>query len=265
MIANKNKAERLANEFLKKYYLKDPSRINLIDILGAERLFYQERSIKSSLGSLIRHKEYGQILINKSVTDKNQKRFIISHELGHWICHDDIPIFNCDHSKFKYWNKQISLIEKEANWFASEFLMPRQMFFHLCKGKKLSSDLIKSLSTYFKTSLTSTCIKFSDCGNESIAVVFSQSNNIIWSSFSKDFEYSFYGKDNIIPSTSITADYFKTQHISADAEVILAKDWFPRDEAIKDDKYLYEIVFPMPSYNACITLLWQHELNFENI
>ena len=107
MIASKLKAERYASELLSKYYLSDPAQIDLRDILGSENIYYKERETNYSAGSLLRHKNYAQILVNSRIKDNGQKRFIIAHELGHWLMHPNIPVFNCDHKKFRYWNKEI--------------------------------------------------------------------------------------------------------------------------------------------------------------
>ena len=264
MIASKLKSEKFAQTLLKKYYLDDPSNINFLDLLGSEKLHYQERSIKSSLGSLIRHKQYGQILVNSKIRDKAQKRFIIAHELGHWSMHDNMPIFNCDHSKFKYWDKKIDIIEKEANWFASEFLMPKESFVKYCTDKTLSHAIIRSISNKYKTSLTASTIRFADHGNESIMIVFSRNNQMVWNYGSSDFQYGFFGRNQPIPNNSITSHSFKNSDEYSEISVIKANEWFQNDFSVEEDKYLNEIVFPMPTYNSSLTILWQHELNFES-
>jgi len=261
MIASKIKSEKSATKFLEKYYLEDPAEINLLGILGYENIFYQEREIESSLGSLIRHKKRGQILINSRVKDTNQKRFIIAHELGHWVLHENMPVFNCDHSKFKYWSKEISLIEKEANWFASEFLMPQPSFIKFCEGKSLSINLVSDISKRYKVSLTATAIRLANCGSKSIMVIYSKNNRMSWSSYSNNFRFSFYGKNLPVPNKSLTFKLLEDFKYKKREDVVLAKEWFPNDHSVQKDSYLQEIVFPMPNYQSCLTILWEYELN----
>lgn len=262
-IASKIKATKAALDFLDKFYLADPSEINLNDILGAERIMYQERYIKSALGNLIRHKNSGRILINSTIKSNQQKRFIISHELGHWCMHKDFSVFNCESNKFKVWSKEISNIEKEANWFASEFLMPTNKVKSFIASESISIEQLINTSERFNTSITATAIKLADVGNEPAMIVYSVNKRVTWFYPSKDFCFSFYDKQFTIPPNSVTETAYSTLIVDK-KDVVKAIDWFPRDHSVKPDQYLYELAIPMKNFNACLTILWQHELNFEN-
>ena len=263
MIASNFKAEKEAQDLLEKYYLPHPSEVNLLDILGNEKLSYQERSLKSSLGNLIRQGNYGQIVVDKKVSNSHQKRFIISHELGHWFLHKDMPLFNCDKSKFKYWNKSINILEKEANWFASEFLMPKKSFIEFCEGKVMSRETIELISKFYNVSITAAAIRFANFGSESILVVYCKDDIVQWSYPSKDFPFSFFEKGYRVPRSSITYKSFRTRKDIEVEDVSLAKSWFSNDFTVKENTYLNEVIFSMPNYQSCLTILWQHELNFK--
>lgn len=264
MIASKIKAERHASELLSKYYLSDPARIDLRDILGSEGIYYKERESNYATGSLLRHKNHGQIIVNSKVKDNGQRRFIIAHELGHWLMHPNIPVFNCDHTKFKYWNKEVNLIEKEANWFASDFLMPKKTFIELCSNRTISYDLLMDLSSYFQSSITATAIRFAIHGNESIMVVYCSDGIGKWSYPSHDFAFSFFGKYPPIPESSLAFDVLKDFNTPDREDVTKTIDWFPNDRSVKEDSYIKELVIPMPKYKGCLLILWQHDLNFED-
>lgn len=79
------------------------------------------------------------IVINKSFSN-DRKRFTLAHELGHLLMHSfPIP----DHRDK----------EKEANQFASEFLMPAESIKHALKNLKISS--LAELKRYWLTSMAS--------------------------------------------------------------------------------------------------------------
>lgn len=63
--------------------------------------------------SFVSNKGYPVIVINKNFSN-DRKRFTLAHELGHIIMHYDYPIPDYREKK----------LEKEANAFAAEFLMP---------------------------------------------------------------------------------------------------------------------------------------------
>lgn len=260
---NRRAVKSFAEAILNKYYLSDPSQIDLKNILGSERIFYQERNISSSLGSLVRSNNVGQILVNSKIKNPFQKRFIISHELGHWLMHLDIPVFNCDTKDFKNWSHGIKTIEIEANLFAAEFLMPERIFINYIKTLQIDKALFENIGSRFNTSLTASAIRFADCGHESILVTFSQNNVIKWSYPSKDFPFAFYGKDIVPPINSSTSSWFLNNEISDDVEISRTLDWFPNDYQSSESTYLNEIVYPMPSIKGCLTVLWQNEINFQ--
>jgi len=85
------------------------------------------------------------IIINKSFSN-DRKRFTIAHELGHLLMHicGNFPISDYRDEKEK---------EKEANLFASEFLMPKDFIKNSLYGLKLS-DLVP-LKSYWLTSMQS--------------------------------------------------------------------------------------------------------------
>lgn len=85
------------------------------------------------------------IVINKSFSN-DRKRFTLAHELGHLLMHicGNFPISDYRDTKE---------IEKEANLFASEFLMPKDSIKNSLYGLKLS-DLV-SLKSYWLTSMQS--------------------------------------------------------------------------------------------------------------
>lgn len=79
------------------------------------------------------------IIINKTFSN-DRKRFTLAHELGHILMHNfAIP----DHRDK----------EKEANQFASEFLMPAESIKHTLKNLKISS--LAEIKRYWLTSMAS--------------------------------------------------------------------------------------------------------------
>lgn len=266
MIASRLKAERFATDFLQKYYLVDPSNLDLTDILGAEGIFFQERKTSYSQGSLIRHKNSAQILVNSDIKSNGQKRFVIAHELGHWLMHPNIPLFNCDHTKFKYWNKEINLLEKEANWFASDFLMPKDIFHKQCVINQDSSSILSELADHFRTSLTATAIRFADHGIDPIRLAYCSNGTVRWTYASKDFKFDFYGKYQNYPQSSLVYNILTDLERTPERiDVVKTIDWFPNDRSVPEDSYLNEAVYPMPSYAGCLVVLWEHELNFKEM
>jgi Zn-dependent peptidase ImmA (M78 family) len=75
------------------------------------------------------------IFLNKNMTN-DRKRFTLAHELGHQVMH--FP-FKYEFDLYDRLNKDSNILEKEADQFASEFLLPerdcRNEMFHLTPQK----------------------------------------------------------------------------------------------------------------------------------
>lgn len=94
---------------------------------------------------------YHIIIINKSFSN-DRKRYTIAHELGHIIMHMSPDFIISDYRD----------IEKEADIFASEFLMPSEIIKNSLLNLKLSS--LSSLKQYWLTSMASIIRKAKDLG-----------------------------------------------------------------------------------------------------
>ncbi len=95
--------------------------------------------------SFFTDKGYPVIIVNKSFPN-DRKRFTIAHELGHILLHNDsnFPVSSFRDEKTK---------EKEANEFASEFLMPKNDIQNALRGITLGE--VAKLKSYWLTSMAS--------------------------------------------------------------------------------------------------------------
>lgn len=99
--------------------------------------------------SFLTDKGFPLIIVNKNFSN-DRKRFTIAHELGHILLHNEnlYPISS-------YRDK-----EKEANVFASEFLMPENEIRNSLKQLKMSD--LGDLKSYWLTSMSSLIRKAKD-------------------------------------------------------------------------------------------------------
>ncbi|WP_433814775.1 helix-turn-helix domain-containing protein [Flavobacterium johnsoniae] len=108
--------------------------------------------------SFFTDKGFPVIVINKTFPN-DRKRFTIAHELGHILLHNEsnFPISGYRDEKCK---------EKEANEFASEFLMPEKDIKNSLRGISLND--VAKLKSYWLTSMGSILRRAKDlkCINE---------------------------------------------------------------------------------------------------
>ena len=116
------------------------------------------------------------ILFNISVPSVGYQRFTIGHELGHHqMTHHHQALFatgemHVSQSDFvsNRWH------ELEADHFAAELLMPRDLFIAALERHTPGLDAVREIAEEFETSLTSTAIRFANLSAEPVAAVASQ-------------------------------------------------------------------------------------------
>ena len=77
----------------------------------------------------------------------DRRRFTLSHELGHIVMHTGyIPKVDDD-------------VEKEADQFAAEFLLPARDMKAMCKGKYMTIDEVGYLKRYWRVSMAAILVR----------------------------------------------------------------------------------------------------------
>ncbi len=116
----------------------------------------------ASEGALVRnsdnHAEWGIFVNPKARAER--KRFTVAHELGHFILHRKVQsTFNCDKESVYSGIDTLKKIEREADDFASNLLMPGNMLRDRIEGKCIDFHLLGDLAKEFGVSLEAMCIR----------------------------------------------------------------------------------------------------------
>ena len=115
-----------------------------------------------SEGALVRNpdnpSEWG-IFYNDKARPERQ-RFTVAHELGHFVLHREIQAkFNCDKESVYTGADTLKQIEREADEFASNLLMPGDLLRKRITGKRIDFHLLGELAKEFGVSLEAMCIR----------------------------------------------------------------------------------------------------------
>jgi Zn-dependent peptidase ImmA (M78 family) len=126
-------------------------------------------------GSLVRNPddaaEWG-ILYNGSASPE-RRRFTIAHELGHFILHRNTQSrFNCDKDSVYAGHEKLRLIEREADDFASNLLMPGDVLREMIAGKRVDMRVLGAIAKRFKVSFEALCIRFIKYTDERAILVY---------------------------------------------------------------------------------------------
>lgn len=203
-------------------------------------------------GFLLRVGGVAGIGINSSIQYESRKRFTMAHELGHYYLHNDERI-SCGASDLSDWNSK--KLEREANEFAAELMMPIDYF---QKDVDSNSPSFKAFTTLaverYKTSLLATAIRFVRLTEEPVALVMSESRRVQWSIASNSFLYT---SDQFVTALSVNSfafDYFDGRTLPEGAQDVRTDAWFSSRD-LEPDLMIREESIAMPRLGRVLSLL----------
>ncbi len=119
--------------------------------------------ISSCEGMLVRNpKDAAEwaIFYNGNSSPERQ-RFTIAHELGHFILHrSQRPNFNCDKESVYSGADTIRDIERQADDFASNLLMPGDLLRQGIANRRIDLHVLGAIAQRFQVSFEALCIRF---------------------------------------------------------------------------------------------------------
>lgn len=263
-------AEYIANEFSERNF----TLLNEITKFEQVPVYYDnyENAFDGMLLYDLDNKDFHIHINTDNGNTQNSKRgrFTLAHELGHYFLDTHRLGLKYGllepHASFHNINQK-SLIEIEADYFASCLLMPKNKFKSfsseqnkLTGNKKFSIDTIIAVSDSFQTSLLSTLIRFGEVGTHEIFAVVSKDNIAKWFVRSHDFpNWTFKFKiGSTLPQTSIAGDYLTKEYKKISGiEIVSADDWFftPLNDK-RAFRKMYEQCYYYDSNGYAISLIW---------
>jgi len=191
--------ERTAKELRVDLNINDQIAIDLDFILLELNIVLKYIELKDGVLGACKSKGLNKlIVINPNIRNFSRERFTIAHELGHLRLHHG-PLY-CKSSDLNILSERHSK-EKEANAFAIELLLPRNVLLEVLKIQDISLKLVKNISDQYKTSLTATAIRLVKLEEEPAAVVYHENNKIKWIATSEGCRYEIY--DDVIGDLSL--------------------------------------------------------------
>lgn len=189
-------------------------------------------------------------------------RFSISHELGHYYLphHRERLILGEAHDSISDYRSD-DPIEKEADDFAANLLMPRELF--VAEVKRFRQrvcdlpDLCELAGNRLGTSLTSTARRYCESDVEPCSVVFSKAGKVSWAKHSEDMKrlgmgYIQFG--STVPLQSHTAKLWAMEDTTTDIVKghVEPTVWYERSYY---RKRLWEETMPLGGTGIVLTLL----------
>jgi Zn-dependent peptidase ImmA (M78 family) len=244
---DKKSAIYRAKEIIDELKIEKPSHIDITAIAMNRGTIIIEDNLEGADGRLAVIEDKGLITIRNSIKEYTKKRFVMAHELGHYELHRrKVFTKSCTDSDFLKWIKG-NPIEIEANYFASEILMPEEMFNEKIEGQDITLNLIKKLSTEFNVSWTAASIRFVTLRPE-YALIFSENSIIKWFVIDSDYFSWFVNTHGKVHSESIAFDCFRGDTVPTKLVRVETSAWIESNTKIRGT--LKELTVPLGSYGV---------------
>ena len=247
-------ARAAARRELESLSIEALDEISIEDIAARRDLFVADGDLHGADGRTVPHEGAGIIRIRRSITQTQRRRFVIAHELGHWVLHQrQGGISSCsERDMLKY---ETGSPEAEANYFASEILMPGKLVRSLCNVPP-SFAAIENVARRCTTTLTSSAIRFVQLSPEACAIVWSEDSKVKWAVRSADFG-GWIERGRTLSSYCHAGDVFRGKRLPAGAQPVPQHAWIetsgPRLHGGRD---LQEETRAFSTLGATLTLLW---------
>lgn len=226
-----------------------------------------EKPLENCDGRIIFGKTKTLIELNSEMEFEEKRRFTLAHEIGHFILHKNIELHN-DNENTTSWfsNKETQAKagkqESEANEFASELLMPSALFVEKCNGKTFSPDLIRSLSQYFKTSVTSVIFRYFELDSNPICIFYMHNKIVKYWKRPVDYPYFIIDRTKLAPpEDSVAMEYFENGKIylsNLSKRPIWKSTWFEVRNGEDENRFkFYEFCVVTPKYNSVLSVVWE--------
>jgi Zn-dependent peptidase ImmA (M78 family) len=252
-----NKSALEAVKLLQSLGCAEPKDMDMEEIAWACDLAVNRKEMDGSEGRILMNEKTAFISVNSKIDYQPKVNFIIAHEIGHAVLHrKQFPLYNDTNKTLSDWYAN-GIHETEANAFATELLMPTNLFVKKIKTRKLDLSLIESVADYFGSSKTATFIRYKDLGEFPVMIIFIENGIIKWKTCSVDFPFQWLPLKSKVPAWTVAGDYYNRGVIENSPSKVEAGEWFAEDYKIKgnETQKLWEQCFPVGE-NSILSCVW---------
>jgi len=240
-------AAAAAREVLALRGIRTPDAIDLEALAADFRITLRRMAIGNAEGRLVRCGRRGVITIDELAFLSEKWRFVMAHELGHFLLHEHRLDLSCFPKKSATPEERSRsfLDEDAASGFASVLLLPDDMVNERLDRRASPMDRAKTLASAFGVSLPVAALRSFDFTDEACAVAYVEKGVVVWCTAKRAFGVT-------VPKR---AEMQGRGDAVEGARVVRAGEW---GEAIAGVEKLYEESVVLAPFDAKVTMLW-HE------
>jgi hypothetical protein len=246
----------VSQSFLRRFGNDCGKRLpDVVRKIGLEVVY---RPAESYEGALLRIKGVprGYVVINSGIQEDSRQRFTLAHEVAHFLLPEQQELSSpCQKEKIENWNEKLYRPEFDANQFAAEILMPRELV-HTYLRAEPTMESVRSIAQLCGTSLTASAFRLTTLTSFRAAVVWSQKRRVGW--YKSSAEFVRWIRKGELSDDTFAADCFKGQTVPDRLEPVPATAWL-FEKGLTDDARVWEHSVLLPSYEAVLSLLVMRE------
>jgi len=241
-----------AKEALALRGIRSPDEIDLEAIAADLRVDVRRRAIGNAEGRLVRSGRRGIISVDHSAYASEKWRFVLAHELGHFLLHEYVEELFCFPKKdaTREEKSRSFLDEHAASSFGVELVLPEEMVRPRYDAGAPPMERARALAATFGISLPTTALRVLDFTDEPCAVAYSERGAVAWCTATKAFDVTV-REDARLPEGAR----------SGERRSVRAETWGRAAEGIEA---LIEESVKLEPFDAIVTIL-SHERRCEKV
>lgn len=240
--------------------LKVSGTANARTIANQLQLDVNELDVKGFDGALVRAKgtPFGAIIVRNSIRESGRKNFTVAHEIGHFVLpgHENNDLV-CTSTEVSNWSDSAKDLEREANEFAAELLLPEIAVRQIIGTSEPSLGLIEKIASSCEASMSAAAWRFCHLTGHRCAIVWSGAEGSSWSRRSDEFRFGV-SLAGATRQGTFANDCFAGKDTPDRPEPVAAHLWLDSQNVAADAR-IWEQSKALPSYSSVITLLWIKE------
>ncbi len=178
-----------AREVLALRDIRTPEEIDLEALLDDFCVTLRRAPIGNAEGRLVRAGRRGVMTIDVRAFDSEKWRFVLAHELGHFLLHVDRDDLTCfpKRGATRDDKSRIFLDEEAASGFAAALLMPDEMVRERYDASVTPMERARRMASTFGVSLPTAALRVLDFTDEPCAVAYAEAGVVGWCTATKAF------------------------------------------------------------------------------
>lgn len=244
-----------------------PDDIPIEDVVVGRGGIIQYKSMGTTDGRIVYGKNISTIFINSDIQYTGRKRFAIAHELGHLEMHKGSPVHEDNVSRLNWFDNTEHRLKKgiqeyEANQFATEYLMPSDLFNQEAQGYVFDPNLIRELAEDFKTSLTSVAFRYFEANLHPMAMFHIFNGKVKYWKKSNDLKVRIKNFTKLPPpSDSVASEYINANYQPIykrdELQQVISKSTYFELSEYDEDTEFYEYCIVTQSFKNILSIVWE--------